>query len=44
MNLEHVSAISRAQITLSSGDAVPISKNLYRKVQTSLVEYDDHRS
>lgn len=41
VNLEHVSEISRAQMKLTSGDSVPISRNLYRKVQLSLVEYDD---
>lgn len=43
VNLEHVASIMRYQMKLSSGDVLPISKKLYREVQTSLVEYDDCR-
>ena len=44
VNLSHITEITRSEIKLSSGDSVPISKNLYHKVQLSLVEYDDSKS
>lgn len=44
VNLEHVAEISRTHLKLSTGDTVPISRNLCRKVQLSLVEFDDRGS
>ena len=43
VNLEHVVGVERAWLRLSSGDAVPVSKSAYPKVQASLVEFDDRR-
>lgn len=43
VNLEHIIEIKRYEITLTSGITIPISKNLYPKVQDSLIEYADKK-
>lgn len=43
VNLGHIVRLDRASLTLSSGDAIPISKNAYLNVRLSLVRYDDAR-
>lgn len=44
VNLTHISEIVRYQIRLSSGDSVPVSKNLYQQIQSSFIEYADKNS
>lgn len=41
VNFGHISEIIRYQIRLSSGDIIPISKNLYRHVQDNFIKYAD---
>lgn len=43
VNLEHVVELERSWLRLSSGVTIPVSKNAYLKVQSSLIEYDDRR-
>lgn len=39
VNFDHISEIVRYQMRLSSGDTIPISKNLYLKIQRSFIDY-----
>ena len=43
VNLEYISEIIRYQIRLSSGDIIPVSKNLYQQIQGSFIDYADKR-
>lgn len=43
VNLDYISEITRYQIRLSSGDTVPISKNLYQQIQGSFIDYADKK-
>ena len=44
VNLDHVHKIVRYQIFLSSGEVVPVSKNLYQQVQQAFIDHADRRS
>ncbi len=39
VNMDYISKIGRFQITLSSGDKIPISRNLYQKTQHLFIEF-----
>ena len=39
VNMDYISKISHFQITLSSGDKIPISRNLYQKTQNLFIEF-----
>lgn len=39
VNLGHISEITRYQIRLSSGDLIPVSKNLYNNILSSFINY-----
>lgn len=39
VNMDYISKISRLQITLSSGDKIPISRNQYQKTQKLFIEF-----
>lgn len=43
VSLDHISEITRYQIRLSSGDTIPISKNLYRQTQSVFIDYADKK-
>lgn len=43
VNFDYISEISRYQIQLSSGDTVPISKNLYKQIQSSFIDYAEKK-
>lgn len=40
VNLRHITKVARYQIQLSSGDSIPVSKNLYNSLLVSLINYD----
>lgn len=44
VNLDHVTEISHYQMVLSNGAKVPVSRSIYRQVQTSFIEYAARRS
>ena len=44
INLEHITKIMRYQIQLSSGDLVPVSKNLYHSVLNDFIQYANESS
>ena len=44
VSLSHISEITRYRIRLSSGDLIPISKNLYQHTQDCFIDYADKRS
>lgn len=43
VNLDHISYIVRYQIHLSSGTAIPVSKNLYQNVQSQFIDYAEKK-
>lgn len=43
VNLEHIAAIERGQLRLTTGDILPISKNAYTNVQLGLAAFDHRR-
>lgn len=44
INLDHVSEITRFRIQLSSGEIIPISKNLFHKIQHQFIDYAAQKS
>lgn len=44
VNLDHIAAMSRYHIRLTSGETVPVSKNLYQQVQGAFIDHADQRA
>ena len=41
VNLDHISEISRYQIRLTTGEAIPVSRKLYAQVQQAIIDHAD---
>ena len=43
VNMEHISEIGHSQILLTTGDALPVSRNALANVRMSLLSFDRRR-
>lgn len=44
VNLDHIAAIARYTLRMSSGDEIPVSKKLYHDVQVAFIDHADRTS